>query len=186
MKFHLNLASRRYFNRQAVTTAFGVLFIGLLLLSGWSLAGIIGDQKKVRTYQLRLEEEQRKIDALRGGPKTPLTAKERKDLEGQFEVVAGILAQDNFRWTALLDRMEALVPSGVILTGLRPDYEKDRLALAGQAEDLKKMRRFLDRLLKKGGFAEVLLKNHSKVKVKDYANREREAIAFSIELEGVF
>ncbi len=186
MKFNLNLASRRYLNKRALKNGFIAAVCLLLLLGGWQINALVAGNHTLQLTQERLQELQGRIEKLRGGPQKTLTVAQRAALEKEFSVATELLAQDAFRWTALLDRMEKLLPAGVSLSGFSPDYKKNVLALTGRARSLKEMRLFLDRLLKDKGFAQVYLKNHSRITVTDYADTEREAISFSLQLEGVF
>lgn len=186
MKFTLNLASRRYVNRRALNHGFLTALVLLFLFCAWSGYNLLGENDVLQTNLLKAAEYRTQLDKLRGGPVKPLTADERSRLEAEFKAANRLLDQDAFRWTRLLDRMEGLVPQGVSLVSFRPDFDKDSLALGGNARSLTEMRQFLDRLMKKGNFEEVLLQNHSRIKVTDYAGEEREAISFSISLQGVF
>jgi Tfp pilus assembly protein PilN len=186
MKFTLNLASRRYANNRALKYAYIAALCLLALYGVWELNSLVSSYSSLQQSNLRLLEVEQQHQALTGGPVKTLSAAERTQLENEFDVARELLVQDAFRWTELLDRMEKLLPKGVSLGGFRPDFKKRSLALSGRARDLKAMRVFLDRLLKNDSFKKVYLKNHSRIKVRDYADMERDAITFSIQLEGVF
>lgn len=186
MKFTLNLASRRFVNNRALNHGFVAALCLLLIFGGWAVKTMIIDNATMQQDQLRLSEVEQQLQLLRGGPEKPLTVAERQVLEEEFAVVKSLQERDAFRWTELLDRMEKLLPKGVNLGGFKPDYKKKSLALTGSARSIKEMRVFLDRLLKNENFEQVYLNSHSRIKVMDYADKEREAIAFSIQLEGVF
>lgn len=186
MKFTLNLASRRYINKRALSNGFVAALCLLLLVGAWLVNALVVNSGTLTQERQRLAEVNQQLQALRGGPQKTLSPAERAELEQKFLVVAELLKQDAFRWTELLDRMENLLPEGVTLSGFRPNYKKKSLALSGRARSLKEMRLFLDRLLKDKSFAQVYINNHSRIKVKDYADNEREAISFTFQLEGVF
>jgi type IV pilus assembly protein PilN len=186
MKLNLNLASRRYVNNRLVTYGFLGSALLLVLLALWFGQTLVSQRGKIALYQQQAQETSRQLNRLRGEPQKPLSVAERAALEEQFTQAQHLLKRDAFRWTALLDQMEGLLPDGVSLAGFRPDYAKNRLALTGRARSLDEMRAFLDRLLKDRRFKRVFLQNHSRIMVKDYANQERQAIAFSLELDGVF
>ncbi len=186
MKLTLNLASRRYVNRRALNHGFIAAAALLVLFCLWSLVGLIEQHELLKQNRQQVAEIEQQLRVLRGGPVKPLSEEERSRIEAQFLIAQRLLEQDAFRWTKLLDRMEALLPAGVSINSFRPDFGKDSLALDGQARSLKEMRQFLDRLLKKGGFQQVYLNSHSRTKVRDYADNEREAVTFSVQLQGVF
>jgi type IV pilus assembly protein PilN len=158
----------------------------LLLVVGWEANTLLESNKEFQANQQHLLGTQKTLDQLRGGPKKTLTSAERALIEKEYEVVADLVRLDAFRWSALLDHMEELLPDGVSLSGFQPDYKKKSLTLSGQAVGLKEMRLFLDRLLKTSDFEQVYLTNHSRIKVLDYAKIEHSAISFSLQLEGVF
>ncbi len=186
MKLNLNLASRRYVNKFALQRGFWVLLCLLLVFIGWQVNTLLIDNQTLQQNQQRVQELKRQLQTLQGAPRKPLTEEKRKDLEKKYKRVKDLLDLDAFRWTALLDRMETLLPDGVSLHGFKPDYAKKSLAITGYARDLGKMRLFLDRLLKNEKFAQVYLKRHQRITVKDYAAKDREVISFSIQIEGVF
>jgi len=186
MKLTLNLASRSHSNKSAINSGFIVLLCLLLLVVGWEANTLLKSNKRLMATQLQLVDVQQKLQQLRGGPKKTLTVTERALIEKEYGVVSDLLNLDAFRWSALLDRMETLLPEGVSLSGFQPDYKKKSLTLSGRAVGLKEMRIFLDRLLKNSDFENVYLSNHSRIKVRDYADVERSAISFSLQIEGVF
>lgn len=186
MKFNLNLASRRYVNKRGLLNGFIALFCALLLFGGWAVNSLIVSTNALQLNQQHLAEVNRELRQLQGKPAKTLSIAERTALEQESSVVAELLRLDAFRWTELLDRMEQLLPKGVSLNAFSPDYAKNSLQLSGEALSLKEMRIFLDRLLKDESFKHVYLKNHARTKIQDYAKNEREAISFSLLLEGVF
>ncbi len=186
MKFNLNLASRRYANKRALNHGFLAALCLLLLFSGWSIVDLMQENARLRQNEEAVSEASQQLRVLRGGPKKPLSPAERAELEKEHAVIKDLLDQDAFRWTALLDRMERLLPVGVSLSGFNPDFKKKSLSIRGLSRDLELMRKFLDQLEKNGDFKQVYIKNHARTMVKDYADNEREAISFSIQLEGVF
>ena len=186
MKFNLNLASRRYVNKHALYYGFVTALCILIFIGGWEVSSLIASNSALKSNQQRLVEVKEKLQALSGKPIKTLSVEERALLETESSVVADLLRLDSFRWTELLDRMEKLLPKGVSLNSFSPDYKKKSLDLNGNARTLKDMRIFLDRLLKNEIFEQVYLKNHSRIKIKDYADIDRDAISFSLQLEGVF
>lgn len=186
MKLTLNLASRRYMNRRALNYGFYAALSLLLLFCLWSGYGLMAEKRLLQKNQQQIVKLSRQLEELRGGPVKPLNAAERKELETKFAAAGKILAQDAFRWSRLLDRMETLLPAGVSLDSFQPNFDKDSLEISGRARTLKEMRQFLDRLMKKSDFGKVFLKSHSRIKVKDFAATERAAIRFSISMQGVF
>jgi type IV pilus assembly protein PilN len=186
MKFTLNLASRGYVNKRALKGGFIAVLCVLLIIAGWETQTFLAGSKGLQLNRQRLAEAQQELQKLRGGPRKALSSAERAQLEAEYRIVLDLLSLDAFRWTALLDRMETLLPDGVSLNGFQPDYKKKSLTLTGRAVSLKEMRQFLDRLLKNGDFKQVYLQNHSRIKVRDYAGVEQPAITFSLQIEGVF
>ncbi|NCO53172.1 MAG: PilN domain-containing protein [Deltaproteobacteria bacterium] len=186
MKLNVNLASRRYVNHRLVTYGFLSAAAVLALLALWCGQTLLAHRQQLIVYQQQTQDVSAQLNRLRGEPRKPLSVAERVALEETFTQAGHLLKRDAFRWTALLDQMEELVPTGVSLAGFRPDYAKNRLAMTGRARGLKEMRVFLDRLLKDQGFERVFLQSHSRIMVKDYADQERQAIAFALEVDGVF
>jgi len=185
MKVTLNFASRRYVNRRALNQL-GMLFI-LLLLSVlfFQVNGYLQSWNQRQQYEKNLAELRQEYQQLRGKTPQNLDSALIEEQTGKFQQAESLLKRDAFRWTALFDRMEKRLPSGVSITGFSPDYKTQSLELSGLARDLSDLQSLLNNL-HKDSFEQVFLQNQSQVKVSDGQGGEILALDFSVKIEGVF
>ena len=182
MKLSINLASRRHINQSALKLFLSVTVILLVLLLGVQIKQSLQDWQLSINYQSHLDTLQ---EQLQGKLPERLSTAELAQQQQVYDQAKTLLQRDAFRWTALFDRMELLLPSGVSLRSFKPGYDMNILMIAGVAKDLKSLQDLLDNLQKEK-FHQVFLKNHSEVKVNDGLGGSRTALSFSISLKGVF
>ncbi|WP_303720349.1 PilN domain-containing protein [Malonomonas rubra] len=182
MRLTLNLASRRYVNERALKLfclALTLLLVLLLILQGQLLL-------QSREHNLAFRANIEKLQVQLSGKIPERFTKEQIAVQQQeFAQAKAILQQDAFRWTALFDRMEKLLPKNVSITSFSPNYKSGSLMINGVAKNLIDLQDLLDNL-HADSFSQVFLKNQSQIEVLDYQDQKHLAIQFSIQLEGVF
>ena len=182
MKLSINLASRRHVNQRSLSLIFTVvilLLLGVLLLQG---KVYLRDRQLAMTYQAHLDELQGQLQGKLPERLDPNDIAEQRKAYAQAQT---FLQRDAFRWTALFDRMEQLLPDGISLTTFLPDYDKNSLAINGLARDLESLQAFLDQL-QTNQFQQVYLQNQGEVSIEDGRSGKMTALSFSINLAGVF
>jgi len=182
MKLSINLASRRYVNQRAMGLFFAVLLFALiciLLLQGNSW---LQDYRLEQSYRTHLAELQKELGGALPERLSPAEIANRRQLYEQADV---LLTRDAFRWTALFDRMERLMPGGISFLGFSPEYEKNSLKIRGVARDLAALQRLLDNLYG-DGFGQIFLENQGETTVDDGRGGKKTALNFTLSLEGVF
>ena len=180
MKLSINLASRRHLNQRAIRLVLGCLIGGLALVLVFQGNIYLRDRQQMLEYRARLAELQ---EQLRGKLPQRLTPADFADQRLAYERAETLLERDAFRWTALFDQMEALLPEGISLRSFRPDHAKNSIALHGVAKDLSSLQALLDKL-HEGPFSRVYLENQGTVDVDDGRGGKRPALSFSISLAG--
>ena len=182
MKLTLNLASRRYVNERALL--WGCLIITMLLLL--LLFFQTRTWMQSREQNLAHLAEIKKLEEQVHGKLPKHFTREQIDRQQQnFAVAESLLQRDAFRWTALFDRLERLLPENVSIRSFNPDYTKGSLVLSGVAMNLVDLQDLLDNL-HNDSFPQVYLRSQDQVEVLDYQDQKRPALGFSIQLEGVF
>lgn len=168
MKLAINLATKSYPNRRALTAG-GTLL--LLLLGVFLVNNLIGlTAENNRTKQLierfaALEESSGQTAA-----QAPVVAQISYSAEALVQqrqriIVANrLLEEDAFRWTALLDRLEAILPEGVSLSSITPHLKDGVINISGESRDVPTLQVLLDRLLGSEFFFDVRLASQSRVK----------------------
>jgi Tfp pilus assembly protein PilN len=178
MKYSLNLATGTYVNHRRLYAICAVLALFLLSLMIVNTKSIIRDSSRTHQLALRLEE-------LRG-PKR--SANQQSEISGtalaemaqRIEAANELLVRDNYRWTDLLDQLEAHLADGISIRGLQPDYKSGVLKLNGIAASITDLRHFIDNLSRSEVFTQVYLKEQQTERTTDDLPG---GISFSIELK---
>ena len=186
MKLDLNFASRRYVNRRAINRAYWGVATALLCLLVWGISLSLLTRGHILQSQSQLAALQQDEQELLGTQSVPLDSQRLEEIRQEFARDQKLLDQDSFRWTALFDRMEHLLPAGVSLRGFKPDYEARTLSIDGVAKDLSSLQKFLDHMLDADSISKAYLNRQAAVKVHDTEGKEHSALSFSVSLEGVF
>jgi len=185
MKLTLNLASRTYINRRALFGFYLAFGGGLVLLLALGIGLYARNQMHLRQLRQQLAElgQQAATPSQTGGE--PFTAAAYEKLLADIRFANEILAQDSFRWTDLLNRMEEVVPEKVAISGIDPDYKEKELQLTGLAMRVEDLQQFLDNLITSDYFTDVYLLKQSRIKSAG-RNEAAGAISFSIVAKGAF
>ena len=83
-------------------------------------------------------------------------------------------------------QLEELVPEGVALRSIQPDFKAGSLALQGVSDDVSQLRDFLDQLVADERLGDVTLLQQSRIQVKDPSGKESTVVAFSVAVKGAF
>jgi Tfp pilus assembly protein PilN len=140
--------------------------------------------------QQQLRQELTELSARVGVEQAPLApaispadhARQSADL--QF--ANALIAKDRFSWTDLLDRLEKTLTKDVTLTRIEPDHEKRSLRLAGMAENVAALRKYLSSLLRSDSLANAFLLRQDARKIKDRYGREHTIVAFQLVIQKAF
>ena len=182
MKLLINLASYRHFNQRAVKLTISSLMVVLLLVLAVEGNTYLKSRQLARQYQTHLDSLQVQ---LRGKKPERLSSEELAEQQQAYCRAEILMQRDAFRWTALFDRIESLLPDGVSLRSFNPDYSKNSLLITGAARSLQNLQALLDNIQAEQ-FHQVYLKNQGEVDVDDGRGGKRAALSFSISVEGVF
>lgn len=167
MHFRLNLASRIYLDRRSVRR--WLLLIGglLALLLAANLFFGVRHVRQLRLVDERLAEIDGKLTAQRGAAATAYTPESLSRVKVQIGAANALIDADQFRWTALLSRFEALLPEDVAVRSLQPDYRDRSLRVTAVARDTAAMSALLDALLKSADMQQAFLLSQSQAELPD-------------------
>lgn len=184
MKPTLNLASRAYVNRRLLYASYalgGALLLTVLTISG----GYLWNSRQTTSdLQTRIADLDRQIDTQKGRGQVEHSPEDTKKLLARIDFANEVIRKDTFRWTALLSKLEGVVPEGVGLLSIRPDFKAGGLNIVGMARNLESLQDFLDRLLASPDFSAVLLLSQSRLDAK--VGMGSQALQFSLALKGAF
>jgi type IV pilus assembly protein PilN len=181
MKLTLNLASRTYLNRRALRFFYLAVIAVLLLLAAVNLYGYLRSQAEVGQLTAWLAEIERQQKTPRR-EEQKMTQQEQQTLRADVDFANQNLKMDGFRWTQLLDHLEAVVPERVSIRGIRPDFRQGSFTLTGYARSVDDLRGFLDNLHASTGFNDVYLLQQSRQEQQDGSR----LLDFSIVVKGAF
>jgi Tfp pilus assembly protein PilN len=185
MKLTLNLASRTYLNRRLLYGFYLAVSGLLVLLLALGIGFHVRSHAQVKQIQKHLAELGRKTAAETRSEDSPISAAAYEKLLKDIQFTNELLAQDSFRWTALLGRLEEVVPEKVAISGIQPDYKGKSLSLSGMASGVEALQQFLDNLLSSTHFGDVYLLQQSRLKASS-PGEAAGAISFSIVVRGAF
>lgn len=186
MKLNLNLASRTYINRRALYAFYVVLISLLVVLLGLNLSYFIRSQAQARQLRQRMGELSRTLAKEHPETSIKFTQAEYDSLLKEIAFANAILRKNSFRWTELLNRLEKVVPDGVRIRGIQPNFKNDVLNLTGVARKVKDLQIFLNRLMHSPDFRQAYLMRQSRSTLKDNLGGKHEAVAFKIIVKKAF
>ena len=161
MELNLNLASRFYLDRRSVRR--WLLLLGVLLTI-WLAVDLLYGYRCLQQWQQAgayLTEIDKRLARERGIEVGSYTPEKLAQVRERIGAANQIILADQFRWTALLSRFEALLPEGVAIQSLRPDYNKRSLQLNLVARDTAAMTELLDTMLNSEDMSQVFLSSQS-------------------------
>lgn len=182
MKLSINLASRRHVNQRVLNFVFALLFLFLFVILAVQGNGYLKGYQLSQTYQSHLKELNLQLQGKQPERIDPQAVADRQQ---SYDRARRLLKRDSFRWTALFDRMERLLPIGVSFLSFNPDYEKKSLQINGLAKDLKSLQVLLNNL-EAEKFDPVYLNNQGQISVDDGRGGKRVALTFAVSLGRVF
>jgi type IV pilus assembly protein PilN len=185
MKLTLNLASRTYLNRRALYGFYAVVGGLLVLLLALGVGLLVSRHAQVRQIRAHLAELGREVAGAEKAEGSTFTPAAYQKLLNDIRFANEILAQDSFRWTALLNRLEEVVPERVAISGIVPDYKEKSLKLTGLARGVEDLQQLLDSLIASAYFSDVYLLQQSRLKEAGQGDAAG-AISFSIVVRGAF
>ena len=182
MRLTLNLASRRYVNESAIKWGYLLFSVLLLLLITFQVWLCLQSRQLNHSYQVEIDQLAQQL-----GNKVPerFTGAQIAAQKQDFSRAEELLQKDAFRWTALFDRMERLLSSGVSIRSFSPNYKDGSLVLNGVAKKLSDLQDLLNNL-HADNFDQVFLQSQRQFDVDDFDGTKIPAIDFSLRLEGVF
>ena len=87
--------------------------------------------------------------------KKAVDAEETKAAVAEVDFANAVIRRRVFSWTAFLNRIEEVVPDGVAITALKPDFVSLSVDISGTADDMGRVTEFIDRLTKSQYFEDI-------------------------------
>ena len=178
----LNLASRPFRNNRAIATIL-VSVGGILLLATVanlyvfftyrsSYAQLQNDQRVERTRLQALEGEERRLAK-------EIESRDFASLYRRGRFAGGAILQQDFSWTRLFNKLEALMPNEVMMTSIRPSVTGDGIVIRidGRAKNQPAFLTLQERLLEDPSYTNVYPRSERKI------NPRRPDIDFTMDFD---
>lgn len=169
MKLTINLATRRYVNLRQLNAVLAVCFVVILLLLVYLV-------REVATNQAEINRIKGQMTAANRGPAgaPPIPAAQMNELDAKIAFANTLIERKTTNWVELLDKLEQVVPAGVMITQVDPasqpgEGEKEKkggqgIKVSGVALSFANLRTLLETMERTPGFSDVLLLNQGDVK----------------------
>ncbi|WP_136514090.1 PilN domain-containing protein [Geomonas edaphica] len=170
MKLTINLATRRYVNLRQLNAVLAVCFVVVALL-------LIYLVREVATNQAEINRIKGQMTAANRGPAgaPPIPAAQINELDAKIVFANTLIDRKTTNWVGLLDKLEQVVPAGVMVTQVDPSSQagvggKEKkgpqgIKITGLALSFANIRTLLETMERTPGFSDVLLLNQNDVKV---------------------
>ena len=168
----INLATRVYVDNRKVSICIwlsGAICALFLIGNIWLTASGYQEFRQIATSIAA------GLDNLRQGNRQ-ISEKEFQQLQERIRFANGILQRKKQNWLFMLDRLEQVVPDGVMLTSIEPDKKTNALKISGVALDFKRVRTLYESLGSGTLFKDVFLETQSRVRVTE----QQQGVTFSL------
>ncbi len=123
-----NLSTRPFYNERGVHGLLGVTALIVVALTIFNLTQIVLLSRRQSQLSDQAEAADTRARDLRvraGQTRQALNTRQLEQISDEARDANAIIGQRLFSWTDLLNRLEATLPDGVRITGLRPRVAKD-------------------------------------------------------------
>lgn len=186
MQIRLNLATRPYLNRRAVRFWLLLAALGLILIMGLNLVYGYQYYRQYRQVGQLLGELNLRMAEVEGVAAEEFSPDAYEQALEKVAILNRILEADQFRWTDLLSRLEMLVPAGVRITSLRPNFEDRSLEIQAISREIEDMTAFLDALLHSERLPQAYLLRHQEQELRRDSAQTQRVISFSLRIKEAF
>lgn len=158
MRLDINFASREHV---LVRKVYLLLVLGIAGCVAATAVGYYMYLNDVRTSdRLRADiaSHQKKLDETRkivGGYAASLGPGTVKQAYNEAAFANAAISRRAFSWTTFLNRLEELVPDGVGITSIKPDFSSLYVDLSGSATDMNRVTEFIGRLARSEYFGDI-------------------------------
>jgi len=170
MRIDINFASREYILvRKAYLVLAACIFTGVLVFvhSYHSYLCSVETAAKLKSQERLLDVRYAAAEKRLAELKKAVSPEEVKAASRQAAFANEAIRNRAFSWTAFLNRMEGVVPDGVGLTSLKPDFNSHNVDIAGVADSMGQLTEFVDRLTKSQYFEDLPPTFHTSESVVD-------------------
>jgi Tfp pilus assembly protein PilN len=156
-----NLSTRPFYNERAVHWAIGVAFAAIVALTVFNVTRVVSLSARQGTLSAEVQREESRIQQLNAQAAKVRGSIDQKALArviASAKEANAIIDSRTFSWTELFNHLEDTVPTGVMLTSVRPRIIKDELhvTLTVLGREVEQIDEFIEKLEATGAFSNVL------------------------------
>jgi Tfp pilus assembly protein PilN len=156
-----NLSTRPFYNERAVHWALAVAFAAVVALTVFNVTRVISLSARQGTLSSEVQREEARIRQLTADATKVRAGIDQKALArviASAKEANAIIDQRTFSWTELFNHLESTLPTGVMLTSVRPRIQKDelRIELTVLGREVEQIDDFIEKLEATGAFSGVL------------------------------
>lgn len=170
MRLTINLATKRYVNPRQLNAVLAVCFVVVALMLVYLVREVATNQAEINRIKGQM------VTASRGpAGAPPIPAAQMDELDAKIAFANSLIDRKTVNWVGLLDKLEQVVPAGVMVTQVDPsapagEGEKEKkgaqaVKVNGVALSFANLRALLENMERTPGFSDVLLLNQGDVKV---------------------
>lgn len=156
-----NLSTRPFYNERGVHWALAVAFAAIVALTVFNVTRAISLSARQATLSAEAQREEARVQQLNTDATKVRGSIDQKALErviASAKEANAIIDQRTFSWTELFNHFENTLPTGVMLTSVRPRIGKDELTieLTVLGREVEMIDDFIEKLEATGAFTGVL------------------------------
>lgn len=158
MRLDLNFASREYVLQRKLYAALGAGLVVCAAVFAFLFLSHLGDLERLRELGARVEGQEASMKRAEDTLKEYARTVDSETVSATYteaDFANAAIARRVFSWTLFLGRVEELVPKGVGITSIRPDFNTLDVDISGTAKDMETLTEFLDRLTRSEYFSDV-------------------------------
>jgi Tfp pilus assembly protein PilN len=157
-----NLSTRPFYNERALYIALAALAVLAIGLALFGLVRVISLSQRQAELGARIERDEAEAARLLQSAARVRRGIDQSELNAVVAAAReanAVIAQRTFSWTELFNRIEATLPPDVMLTSVRPSFDKGEtyVAMTLVGRSVENVGRFMEQLEAKGAFENVLL-----------------------------
>jgi Tfp pilus assembly protein PilN len=158
MRIEINFASREYLLLRKAYLALSVAVAAAVLLFVYNYGEYRNSVQKVSSFSAQLALQQRiasEMDLKLAQVKKEVGGTDVKAEIREAQFANNAIARRVFSWTAFLNRLEEVVPAGVGITDVKPDFKTLEMNISGTSLSSNQLMEFVERLTKSKYFEEI-------------------------------
>ncbi|MHB8174421.1 MAG: PilN domain-containing protein [Nitrospirota bacterium] len=170
MHIEINFASKEYLLARKVYLALATAIAASILLFVYNLGAYRNSYQKSRAFSAQFSVQRKiasEMDSKLAILKKGVNTADVKAAKSEADFANSAIAIRVFSWTAFLNRLEEVVPDGVGIDNIAPDFQTLNMNISGTAVSSDRLMEFIGTLTKSKYFEEIPPTFHSSKVVAD-------------------